>query len=474
MGWRSVSAGIPRAPLEAVPPIQPVPERREELSGWGLHPVETCRVFRPEGLEELQGLVANTRHSLVARGLGRSYGDAALNPEGVLLAGRLDRLLGFEPTTGLLHCEAGVSLAEIIEVFLPRGFWFPVTPGSKHVSVGGAIAADVHGKNHHRSGSMSAFVEDFLMVLGSGEAVACSREQNPEIFWATFGGMGLTGVVVEARLRLRSIETAYMNVEVNRARDLDSILELSQGDSGFEYAVAWIDCMASGRSLGRSVLLRANHAGLGDLPAARAAAPFAAAPVLQPQVPFTMPNALLNSWTVRAFNEGFYRFHSDGAKLQSCEAYFYVLDRVKGWNQVYGRRGLLQYQVWLPFETAREGLVELLETFAGQRRASFLAVLKSFGPASEGLLSFPGPGFTLSLDLPYSGPDLAAVLRRLDQGVARRGGRVYLAKDACLEPECFAEMYPGASRFREVKAEIDPEGRFASSQARRLGLVESD
>lgn len=469
-----MSVGSPRAPLAPVPSTPAVPERTQELSGWGLHPVETCRVYRPEGLEELQDLVATTGQSLVARGLGRSYGDAALNPEGVLLAGRLDRLLGFEPASGLLHCESGVSLAEILEVFLPRGFWFPVTPGSKHVSVGGAIAADVHGKNHHHSGSMSAFVEDFRMVLASGELVTCSRQQNPELFWATFGGMGLTGVVVEARLRLRSVETAYMNVEVNRARDLDTILELSQGDGGYEYAVAWIDCLASGGSLGRSVLLRANHAALGDLPAARSAAPLARRPAFQPRVPFMMPNSLLNPLTVRAFNEAVYRFHSDGSKLQSCEAYFYTLDSVKGWNLVYGRRGLLQYQVWLPFATAREGLVELLETFAGQNRASFLAVLKSFGPASEGLLSFPGPGFTLSLDLPYSGPDLAALLQRLDEGVARRGGKVYLAKDACLEPERFAEMYPGAARFREIKARIDPEGRFASSQARRLGLVGSD
>lgn len=467
-----MSAGQPR--LSTVPAFPAVPERREALSGWGLHPVETCRVFRPEGLEALQALVAGARHSLVPRGLGRSYGDAALNPEGVLLARRLDRMLGFDPETGVLHCEAGVSLADILDVFLPRGFFFPVTPGSKHVTVGGAIAADVHGKNHHHTGSTSAFVEDFRMILASGEIVTCSRRENADLFWATVGGMGLTGVVVEARLRLRPVETAWMDVRTDRARDLEAILALSREDDDWEYAVAWIDCLARGRSLGRSVLARARHARVDELRGSAARTPLAPPEPFRPVVPFHLPGGLLNAWSVRAFNELVYRTHPDGRRLQTCEAYFYVLDRIGGWNRIYGRRGLLQYQVWLPFETAREGLVELLEAFSGQRRASFLAVLKAFGPASEGWLSFPGPGFTLSLDLPGPDADLAALLRRLDAGVARRGGRIYLAKDACLAPEHFAEMYPAAPRFRALKAQVDPEVRFASSQARRLGLVEDD
>lgn len=450
------------------------PSRLESLSGWGLHPVETCRVFRPEGVEALQSLVAGAGRSIVARGLGRSYGDAALNPDGVLLATRLDRLLDFDPDTGLLRCEAGVSLAEILEVLLPRGYCFPVTPGTKHVSVGGAIAADVHGKNHHHSGSTAAFVEDFRMILASGEIVTCSREENPELFWATLGGMGLTGVVVEARLRLRRVETAWMRVETRRARDLDAILALAESDADWEYAVAWIDCLARGRALGRSVLARGSHVTRDALPPRAAAAPLAPPAGFAPSVPFMLPSGLLNRWTMRAFNEAVYRTQREGERLQTCDDYFYVLDRVKGWNRIYGRRGLLQYQVWLPWATAREGLVELLEAFSSSGRPSFLAVLKAFGEASGGLLSFPGPGVTLSLDLPWTGPDLAAQLGRLDEGVARRGGRVYLAKDACLERERFAEMYPAAARFREVKAKADPEGRFASSQARRLGLVDPD
>lgn len=461
------------APEAEVEP-EAAPSRRERLSGFGLHPVETCRVYRPEGLEPLQELVAKAGHSLVPRGLGRSYGDAALNPDGVLLSTRLDRLLDFDPETGLLHCEAGVSLADILDVLLPRGFCFPVTPGTKHVSVGGAIAADVHGKNHHRSGSTAAFVEDFRMILASGEIVTCSRQENAELFWATLGGMGLTGFVVEARLRLRRVETAWMRVETTRARDLDALLALTEGDAGFEYAVAWINCLARGRSLGRSVLTRANHVRRDALPARAAAAPLSPRAPLSVRVPFTMPGWLLSPMSVRVLNDAVYRVQRVGERLQTCDGYFYVLDRIRGFNLAYGRRGLLQYQVWLPTATAREGLVELLEAFSASGRASFLAVLKAFGAASGGLLSFPGPGITLSLDLPWTGPDLAALLWRLDEGVARRGGRVYLAKDACLSRERFSEMHPAVACFREQKTKVDPEGHFASSQARRLGLVDAD
>ena len=451
-----------------------LPQRSELLSGWGRHLVETCRVYRPEGLEDLQELVAGARHTLAPRGLGRSYGDSSLNAEGVILGSRFDRMLAFDAETGVLHCEAGVSLAEILEVFLPRGFFFPVTPGTKHITVGGAIAADVHGKNHHHSGSTAAFLEDFRLIVASGEILLCSREENSELFWATLGGMGLTGFVVEARLRLRPVESAYMQVEARRARDLDAILALSEGDRDYEYGVAWIDCLARGRSLGRSVLLRANHAECGALPPKHAGAPFAVSAPLRPPVPFTFPNFALNAWTVRAFNEAVYRMNGDRARIVDCDRYFYPLDRVQGWNRIYGRRGFLQYQAWLPFATAREGLVELLEGFSNSGRASFLAVLKTCGPASQGMLSFPGPGVTLALDLPYTGPDVLAMLHQLDEGVARRGGRIYLAKDSCLRAESFREMYPGVAEFCEVKARFDPECRFASNQARRLGLVEPD
>ena len=332
------------------------PSAVQTISGWGLHPRETCRVYRPEGVEALSALVAGAGHTLVPRGLGRSYGDAALNAPGVVLGRRLDALLAFDPESGVLHCEAGVSLAEILEVFLPRGFFFPVTPGTKFITVGGAIAADVHGKNHHRTGSTSAFVEDFRLLLASGEIVRCSRDERPELFWATVGGMGLTGFILDARIRLRAVETSYMRVDRRRARDLDAVLALSESDEDWEYVVTWIDCLASGGSLGRSVCMRASHAGLEDLTPRQAAAPLSPWEPLKPVVPFDLPGFTLNAFTVRAFNEVFYRANREGAQVQPCEAFMYPLDRVTGWNRVYGRRGLLQYQTWFPWETAREGI----------------------------------------------------------------------------------------------------------------------
>jgi len=448
--------------------------RAVALSSWGRHPVETCDVYRPERLAEWAALVAGApQATLIARGLGRSYGDAALNGGGaVLRTDCLDRMLAFDPDSGLLSCEAAVSLADVLETFLPRGFFFPVTPGTKFVTVGGAIAADVHGKNHHRSGSMAAAVVDFRLLTASGEVRTCSREENADLFWATLGGMGLTGVVLDARLRLRRVETAYMAVDVERVPDLDALLERSEAaDDRYDYGVAWIDCMARGRALGRSVLLRANHAATDEVPAERRGNPLRIPGRFEPAVPFVLPGPVLNRWSMQAFNELFYWTHPTRHTVTDCVRYFYPLDSVRRWNRIYGRRGMVQYQLVLPPETARTGIVEALEALARERLPSFLAVLKSFGAASGGLLSFPRPGFTLAMDLPRVGPALARATARLDEIVLRHGGRVYLAKDATLGAGRVAEMYPDLPRFREVKAKVDPAGRFASSQSRRLGIA---
>ncbi len=462
----------PRPPLHSSPALR---SAAMPISGWGNFPVEDCFVYRPERRSDLAEIIASAPEpSLIARGMGRSYGDAALNLErGVILSQRWDRMLGFDPETGVLHCESSVSLAEIIDHFLPRGFFFPVTPGTKFISIGGAIAADVHGKNHHFNGSMSAFVLDFHLLLASGEIVLCSREVESELFWATIGGMGLTGFILDARLRLEPVETAYMNVVHERVPNLDAALErFFESDGEFAYAVAWIDCLARGASLGRSVLMRANHTSSDELPSTHAAAPLAIAPGRTLSVPFTMPSFTLNRWSMRAFNAAFYGAHRNNRKLLDCNRYFYPLDRIQRWNRVYGRPGVLQYQLVLPAERSRNALVEILERLTNSRRGSFLAVLKTFGPASEGLLSFPMRGHTLALDLPNTGPDLARELNALDEIVVRNGGRVYLAKDACMRPESFAAMYPELRRFREIKSKIDPQQRFDSSLARRLGIME--
>jgi decaprenylphospho-beta-D-ribofuranose 2-oxidase len=451
------------------------PYATRPLSGWGNFPVEECDVYRPEGVSDLAELVAHApQATLIGRGLGRSYGDASLNGgNAVVLSARLDRMLSFDPGTGVLHCEAAVSLAEIIEHFLPRGFFFPVTPGTKYISVGGAIAADVHGKNHHSNGSMSAFVLELNLLTASGAVLRCSPQENADVFWATTGGMGLTGIILDARLQLLPVETAYMKVCYERARDLDGALErFYENDTDYAYTVAWIDCLSRGASLGRSVLMRANHALPGDLPAKLRTSPCALRARRPLLVPFTLPGFTLNNLSMGIFNNAFYAGHPDTEKIVDCDSYFYPLDRVQHWNRVYGRRGVLQYQIALPPESSRAALVEILESLATSRRGSFLAVLKTFGPASRGLLSFPMQGHTLALDLPNTGADLIADLHRIDEIVLRSGGRVYLAKDSCMRPESFAAMYPELERFREVKSKVDPQQRFVSSQARRLGIVE--
>jgi FAD/FMN-containing dehydrogenase len=446
------------------------------LSGWGRHPTQEVRQYRPERVDEITSILRQDEcESYVSRGNGRSYGDAALNAgQGVILHERLDRFLGFDEETAILECESAVSFAEIIDVLLPRGFFLPVTPGTKHISVGGAIAADVHGKNHHRDGTISTQLVDFRLLTGTGEILRCSREENAALFWATVGGMGLTGAILDARLRLRRVETAYVETTTLRCPNLDATLEHTlSGDRDYAYAVAWIDCLAGGASLGRSVLLRANPAPLDALPPGARSTPLAISASSSLGVPFDLPGFAVNAFNMRVFNSGYYLAHPDGRAVQNYEQYFYPLDAVKNWNRVYGRRGVLQYQVVLPRETSRSALVEILGRTTSAAEGAFLAVLKSTGPANEGLLSFPIEGMSLALDFPNRGERVFALLAELDRIVLDNGGRVYLAKDSCMARETFQAMYPNLDRFREIKAKYDPEQLFSSSLARRLGIVAS-
>jgi decaprenylphospho-beta-D-ribofuranose 2-oxidase len=447
--------------------------RLMEISGWGNFPSHAAKVYRPEKMSEVRAVALDApAGTLLARGLGRSYGDAALNEGGsILLDTRLSRFLDFNPETGVLDCEAGATLEDILEAFLPRGFFPPVTPGTKYVTVGGAIAADVHGKNHHRDGSIAEFVESFDLMTASGETLRCSRDENAEAFWATVGGMGLTGIILQARLRLTKVESAYIAVEYQRAANLDQALAaFAQGDDKFQYSVAWIDCLAAGPDLGRSVLIRGNHAAARDLPPTLREKPLHLRGKHKKSVPINFPGFALSPFSVKLFNSYFYGKHENGPHVVDYDAFFYPLDSVLHWNRIYGKRGFFQYQaVFAPGDGSR-CLRELLEKLSASRRASFLAVLKTMGKGSGGLLSFPMPGQTLALDLPNTGPDTVAFLQDLDRVVLQHGGRVYLAKDACMTRESFHAMYPNLPQFNAVKAKLDPRNRFSSSQSRRLGI----
>lgn len=453
---------------------QPLAFSKQLLSGWGRYPVENCCLFRPEKRSEVAAaLVSGLLSSYIPRGLGRSYGDASLNKDGgVIWQALLNRFLSFDSTSGVLECESGVSLAEIIQYFLPRGWFLPVTPGTKFVTVGGAIAADIHGKNHHRDGSFSNFVDEFRLLVPGGETLRCSPAVNPEIFWATAGGMGLTGVILSARLRLKRVDSAYVFVDYHRAASLEEVLTvMDASDERYEYSVAWIDGLATGKNMGRSVLMQGNHAAAKELPA-RVRQPLALRTGVQRRLPMDFPSMALNKLTVMAFNAVYYGTHRSAARqLVNFEKFFYPLDAIERWNRMYGRRGFVQYQIALPQASGHEGMRTILDRLARSGRASFLAVLKRFGSAGPGLLSFPLRGYTLALDVPV-GTGLVPFLHELDRMTLDYGGRIYLAKDALLRPEDFAAMYPHLESFRAIQRQLDPGRVMSSSMARRLQIVD--
>lgn len=452
-------------------PAAPKP-RHAVLSGWGRYPLSESDIYRPEKITELTSVVTGNATSLIARGAGRAYGDAALNDQNrVVDLTRLNRMLSFDATTGLLRCESGVTIAEIIDVFLPRGFFPPVTPGTRFVTLGGSIAADVHGKNHHRDSSLASHVTNFDLMLASGEVRRCSREENADLFWATVGGMGLTGVVLELELRLRRVESAYLEGELIRVANIDAAIEaFESNDLRYDNSVAWIDCNSRKSALGRSVLSVGNFATLDLLPRNLAQDPLTTVPRLSPLVPFDFPGFTLNSLTIKGFNAAIFGTHpsTTAPKFFNWDSFFYPLDSIRNWNRIYGKRGFVQYQcVWPPAES-RAGMIELLEAISRSGRGSFLAVLKKFG-AQEGLLSFPMPGYTIALDFPVS-DGLLQFLDSLDAMVLKRGGRVYLAKDARMSQEIFRAMYPNLAKWQAAKAIADPNNRFSSSLSRRLGM----
>lgn len=439
------------------------------LSGWGRYPVQSCELQRPERYADLKP----DAESMITRGQGRSYGDAALNENGhVLLTERVNRFLEFDTEQGILRAEAGVTLAEILDLIVPMGWFLMVTPGTKFVSLGGCVAADVHGKNHHRDGSFSACVLSIGMILADGSQVMCSPSEKPELFWATVGGMGLTGIIGEVTIKLVRIKNAYMQVQHHAARDLEQLFQqLQDPDTDDHYTVAWIDCLAKGAKLGRGVSMCGHHAESEEAPPGDKGA---GKPRRKRSIPFDFPAWMLNSLSISAFNGLYYR--RVGGKrepfLSHYDPYFYPLDAIENWNRMYGKRGFVQYQCVISEAEAYEGMQQLLQKLSESRRPSFLAVLKRFGPQGKGMLSFPMAGYTLALDLPIHGHDLFALLVQLDEIVLRHGGRVYLAKDARLSAESFRGMYPRYTEWLKVKNTVDPNNRFSSSLSRRLRIGE--
>lgn len=425
---------------------------------WGRYPKATQRLL---ALTSRHDALPDANGTALPRGNGRSYGDSCLNDGGALLLTRgLDRYIDFDSANGVLECEAGVLLAEILDLAVPQGWFLPVTPGTKFVTIGGAIANDVHGKNHHRVGSFGHHVEGFELLRSDGSRRWCTPTEHADWFAATVAGLGLTGLITRARIRLRRVQGPWMAAEHIRFRNLDEFFALStQSETDHEYTVAWIDCVARGKALGRGIFSRANHA-----PARPEQRP--AAPARRLRVPLTPPVSLINPLSLRAFNLAYYhKQHGNVVRaVAHYDPFFYPLDSIAEWNRIYGPRGFLQYQCVVPPERAQATIAKLAELISATGTGSFLAVLKQFGSKPPlGMLSFPRPGVTLALDFPNGGQATFALLDRLDEVVSEADGAVYPAKDARMSARHFQRYFP---RWKAFEAYIDP--ALSSSFWRRV------
>jgi FAD/FMN-containing dehydrogenase len=433
---------------------------KQELSGWGRHPVVRAEEWESEDLERASA------DAVLSRGLGRSYGDASLPVGGGALGTRrADRILAFEPATGVLRAEAGFSLRALNAIFPARGFATPVSPGTQYVTLGGMVASDVHGKNHHVAGCIGDHVRALRMRVADGRVLEVRDDTEPELFRATLGGMGLLGHVLEVELGLERIPSFWIRQRSQRVAHLDELVAvMREASERWPFSMAWLDTTARGASLGRGIVIVGRYAEPDEAPAET--------PVLRERVavPFDLPKWFVAPWSIELFNFLYYRWH--GTRVHEGvvhpQPFFYPLDAVRHWNRLYGRRGLVQYQCVVPVNDDASTFRKLLETMRQHGGASPVSVIKDCGAEGRGTLSFPMPGMSLALDLPYRPGRTEALVDALNEQVIDAGGRIYLTKDSLTRREHFARMEPRLAAWREVRHKWDPERRFASALSRRL------
>lgn len=430
-----------------------------KINGWGRFPLIDAKLVYPASLQECARSIS--MGPLIPRGFGRSYGDSSMGPV-VLETSRLNHFILFNPETGLISCQAGVSIHEILDLIVPRGWFIPVTPGTGYVTVGGAIASDIHGKNHHIGGSFSQHIVSFDLLLGNSEIVSVTPAEKPDLFKATCGGMGLTGIILAATFQLIPIKSSFISQRTVRANNLEEVCEFFEANAHSTYSVAWIDCLAKGKQMGRSLLMLGEHSVNGGLDLGSQQ---------KKSLPIDMPNWVLNPYSIKAFN--FLYFHKSRFSDQKIDLpywpYFYPLDAINNWNRLYGKNGFIQYQFVVPKEVGVKGLRRILDVISESNKSSFLAVLKVFGKGNENYLSFPIEGYSLALDFKMES-GVVELVKRLDSIVLEMGGRVYLTKDALMSEQMFKSTYPQWQIFEEVRAKYGAIGRFASNQSKRLGL----
>ncbi|WP_205963736.1 FAD-binding oxidoreductase [Roseicella aquatilis] len=442
-----------------------------DLCGWGRYPRLASDLLEPRRAEEVRQVQA-ARTGWVARGNGRAYGDAAIGLEATIGLRALDRMRHLDEAAGTLTAEAGVTLGEVIDALLPRGWFVPAVPGTQYVTLGGMVASDVHGKNHHATGGFGAHVRALTLVLPGGEVVRCSPQEKAALFRATIGGQGLTGSITEVTFGLMRVETGWIRQRTIATPDLATTIRvLAEAEAEATYSVAWIDSVARGARLGRGAVFLGEHATRADL--AELAPGTDPRPRHRPArlgMSFDLPGFTLNRLSVGAFNELYWRkaAATRGPQLSAWSSYFFPLDGITDWNRMYGPRGFVQHQCVIPAPVAQDAVAEILRRVAAAGTASFLAVLKSLAHG-HGLLSFPMPGLTLALDIRMT-EETPALLAGLDRLVVEAGGRLYLAKDACQSPATFEAGYPALGAFRAIRREIGAEGRVTSRLSARLGI----
>jgi decaprenylphospho-beta-D-ribofuranose 2-oxidase len=431
-----------------------------KIYGWGRYPVIDTHMLLPQTQSDCADFLKRNK-IMLPRGMGRSYGDSANNST-VLQSDYLDHFIEFNELTGVLTCEAGISIREMLELIVPKGWFIPVTPGTSFVTIGGAIASDVHGKNHHLSGTFSEHLLSLELMLGSGEIFKVAKDSYPDLFRATCGGMGLTGIILSASIQLKPIKSSQIHQTSIKANCLEAVCEQFEANHASTYSVAWIDCLASGGRLGRSLLMLGEHVQDGTLELRKTS---------HLNMPIDMPSSMLNHYSIKAFNSLYYHktFLKTKTELLSFEPYFYPLDAIGNWNRLYGKAGFVQYQFVLPKTVGVKGIKKILEVIVSSGKGSFLAVLKAFGNANKNFLSFPIKGYTLALDFKMS-KETGQLIKLLDSMVVEMGGRIYLTKDALMTESSFKKTYPQWEQFEEVRAKYGAIGKFRSSQSKRLGL----
>jgi hypothetical protein len=431
------------------------------ISGWGRYPKFNANLYYPENKSQCLDYIK--KKSFIPRGAGRSYGDSA-NSDNVLQSSKINQVLKFDKISGIITCEAGVTFRDLITIIVPEGWFFPVTPGTSYLTVGGAIAADVHGKNHHKEGSFSDYVLNIDMILGSGDIVSVSKKVLPDLFYATCGGMGLTGFIFSATIKLKRITSSKIIQSIQTSKSLEEVCESFERFSSVNYSVAWLDTLATGKDFGRSIFFLGNHADNKD---------FTIEKFKPLNLPMKIGSFIINKYTMNVFNKIYFNrssIKSNNKSLIDINNFFYPLDKIKNWNLIYGNKGFTQYQFVIPKKNSFLNLKKILKTISDNNEFASLAVLKLLGNNNNNYLSFPMEGLTLALDFKLSN-SIIKLIKFLDEMIVNMNGKIYLAKDALMKEDVFKKTYTKWREFENVRHKYSAIGKFSSTQSRRLGLL---